>query len=169
MKIQPESNETPNPPMANPRSELRNLRESSSATVAELKSFLRQLQSKSPQEMLGIVAASQLFRAICVSTVIVLAGGLIFTAIPFAMGAGKNKEKAPSRKSGGPTAAEPFIPRPSSAPDNPLPGEQAANPDNPLTPVNPDLSTLGVTEEKQAPPNENPLENNKDNFLDGLE
>ena len=31
------------------------------------------------------------------------------------------------------------------------------------------LSTLGVTEEKQAPPNENPLENNKDNFLDGLE
>jgi len=169
MKIQPESSEDPPQPMANPKSELRNLRSSSNATVAELKSFLKQLQGRSPQEMLGIVAASQLFRAICISTMIVLAAGLIFTAIPFAMGAGKNKEKAPSRESGGPTAAEPAIPRPSSAPDNPLPGEQAANPDNPLTPVTPDLSTLGVTEEKQAPPNENPLENNKDNFLDGLE
>ena len=169
MNTHPESSDPPNPPMANPRSELRSLRVSSSATVTELKSFLRQLQGKSPQEMLGIVAASQLVRSICISTVIVLAAGLIFTAIPFAMGAGKNKEKAPSRESGGPTAAEPAIPRPSSAPDNPLPGEQAANPDNPLTPVTPDLSTLGVTEEKQAPPNENPLENNKDNFLDGLE
>ena len=169
MKIQPESSETPNPPMANPRSELRNLRESSSATVEELKSFLRQLQSKSPQEMLGIVAASQLFRAICVSTVIVLVGGLIFTAIPFAMGTGKNKERALSRETGGPTAAEPSIPRPTPAPANPSPVDQAADPSNPLTPTTPDLSTLGVTGEKQAPPDKNPLENNKDNFLDGLE
>ena len=169
MNTHPENSDPASPPMANPRSELRNLRRNSSATVAELKGFLRQLQGKSPQEMLGIVAASQLVKAICISTVIVFAGGVIFTAIPFATGAGKKKAKAPAKESSGPTAAEPSIPRPLPGADNPLPGEQAANPDNPLTPLAPDLSTLGVTEEKQAPPNENPLENRKDNFLDGLE
>ncbi|HJM62532.1 MAG: hypothetical protein CMN05_12485 [Roseibacillus sp.] len=166
MKIQPESSEDPPQPMANPKSELRNLRNSSSATVAELKSFLKQLQGRSPQEMLGIVAASQLFRAICISTIIVLAGGLILTAIPFAAGAGKPRKEAPSGKPGPPSAAEPAIPRPASDLAAPSPPDQEANP---LVPTAPNLSNLGVTEEKQAPPNKNPLENEKDNFLDGLE
>jgi hypothetical protein len=166
MKIQPESSEDPPQPMANPKSELRNLRSSSNATVAELKSFLKQLQGRSPQEMLGIVAASQLFRAICISTMIVLAGGLLLTAIPFAIGAGKPREKAPSGKSGQPSAAEPAIPRPASNPTAPSPPDQEANP---LAPTAPNLSNLGVTEEKQASPNKNPLENKRDNFLDGLE
>ena len=52
----------------------------------------------------------------------------------------------------------------------------AANPasgtKNPLTPTAPNLSNLsnlGVTEQKQAPPDKNPLENTGDNFLEGLE
>ena len=168
MKIQPESNEQPQQPMASTKSDLRNLRDNSSATVAELKAFLKQLQGKSPQEMLGIVAGSQLIRAIGVATVLVLVAGLIFTAIPYARGAGKEKENAAQQNPEGPTAAEPAIPKPTPAaptPNNPAPNTPA----NPLTPTTPNLSNLGVTEEKKAPPNENPLESKEDDFLKGLE
>ena len=161
------SSDPPPQPMANPRSELRNLRESSNATVAELKAFLGQLRGKSPQEMLGIVAGSQLIRAIFVSSAIVLASGVIFRAIPFALGKGKDRseETAPAAQPTGPTAPEPAIATPAQAqPANPASGTK-----NPLTPTAPNLSNLGVTEQKQAPPDKNPLENTGDNFLEGLE
>jgi hypothetical protein len=153
--------------MANARSEIRNLRENSNATVAELKAFLRQLQGRSPQEMLGIVAGSQLIRAICISTAIVLAGGLLCTAIPFALGGDKKKEPAAARQTAGPTAPEPALPAPAGT--TPAPVNPADGTNNPLSATKPDLSNLGVTEEKQAPPDRNPLENTRDNFLDGLE
>ncbi len=169
MTMEPDSksSDPPPQPMANPRSELRNLRENSNATVAELKAFLRQLQGKSPQEMLGIVSSSQLIRAICISTAIVLAGGLLFTAIPFALGDGKDKQAGATRQPTGPTAPDPALPVPSETP--PPSSNPANSAANPLTPPAPDLSNLGVTEEKQAPPDKNPLENTRDNFLEGLE
>ncbi len=161
------SSEPPPQPMANPRSELRNLRENSNATVAELKAFLRQLQGRSPQEMLGIVAESQLIRAICISTAIVLAGGLLCTAIPFALGGDNKRGTAAARQTAGPTAPEPALPAPAET--TPAPVNPAGGTNNPLSATKPDLSNLGVTEEKQAPPDRNPLENTRDNFLDGLE
>ena len=44
--------------MASARGDLRQLKQNTSATVAELKAFLQELKGKSPQEMLGIVASN---------------------------------------------------------------------------------------------------------------
>lgn len=154
--------------MASASGDLRAIRENSSATVAELKAFLRELQGKSPQEMLGVVASSQLFRAVCISTVVVLVLGLVFTAIPYALGSGKNKDTPAAAEPAGATAAEPAIAKPSSTPAATPNPNQPAN-SNPLAPTTPDLSKLGVTEEKKAPPNKNPLENKGEDFLKGLE
>ena len=53
--------------MASTNADLRELKTNSNATVRELKEFLSELRGKSPQEMLGVVASSQLFRATILS------------------------------------------------------------------------------------------------------
>ena len=57
--------------MASTKADLRELKTNSNATVQELQEFLRQLRGKSPQEMLGVVASSQLFRATILSIILV--------------------------------------------------------------------------------------------------
>ena len=162
MNIEPQKSDPQQPPMASTKGDLRQLKQNSSATVAELKSFLKELKGRSPQEMLGIVAGSQLVRAIGLATVIVLVVSLIFTAVPYAM-ADRDKEEAATKESSAPSAAEPAIPKPAPTPSPTAPA--VAQP----SPTTPDLSTLGVNEERKAPPNKNPLENKKDDFLKGLE
>ncbi len=148
------------PPMASTKGELRRLNVNTKATAAELKTFLAELKGRSPQEMLGIVAASQLVRSLVLSTVLVGAALVAFTAIPFFLG-GK-EESTPARAEVQPAASRAAAP---ASPPDPEPA--AKTPDPPA--VAPDLSNLGVNEKKMAPPAENPLENKKDDFLEGLE
>lgn len=138
--------------MASSKADLRELRDNSRATVSEIQAFLRELKGKSPQEMLGVVAQSGLFRSLVLSTALVAGGILIFTAIPYFMG-GDEKPAPVAEK-----------PAPAEAPvETPQPVEPAAEPA-------PDpLSKLGVGEELSAPPNTNPLENKEDDFLKDLE
>lgn len=141
--------------MASTKADLRELKGNSQATVQELQAFLRELKGKSPQEMLGIVASSQLIRALVLSTALVAAGILLFTAIPFFFG-----EETPTE----PVAAAPADPAP--APPEPSP----APPTEPTpTPEPNPLENLGVGEELTSPPNVNPLENQGDDFLKDLE
>lgn len=150
--------------MASTKGDLRQLKQNSSATVAELKAFLKELKGKSPQEMLGLVAGSQLVRAIGLATVIVLVVSLVFTAVPYAMAdRDKDEEEVATKESSAPSAAEPAISKPAPTPSPTAP--EGAQP----SPTTPDLSKLGVHEERKAPPNKNPLENKKDDFLKGLE
>ena len=72
--------------MASTKADLRELKTNSSATVEELKLFLRELKGKSPQEMLGIVASSQLIRATILSVVLVIVAIFALTAIPYFLG-----------------------------------------------------------------------------------
>ena len=141
-------------PMASTRSDLRQMSTNSKASVAELKSFLRELKGKSPQEMLGVVAASQLVRSIMLSTILVIAAIGLFTAIPFFL-----------REPQSPGTAQ------SAAPTAPPATEKASMPATPPAPAKPaePLSELGVGEERQAPPNINPLESKSDDFLKDLE
>jgi len=162
MNIQPQKSDPQQPSMASAKGDLRQLKQNSSATVTELKAFLKDLKGKSPQEMLGVVAGSQLVRAIGLATVIVLLVSLVFTAVPYAMG-DRDKEEIATKASSAPSAAEPAIPKPAPTPSPTAPA--VAQP----SPTTPDLSTLGVNEERKAPPNKNPLENKKDDFLKGLE
>jgi hypothetical protein len=123
MKRQSQRPSPAQPPIASAKGDLRQLKQNSSATVAELKAFLHELKGKSPQEMLGVVASSQLVRAIGISCVIVLAAIVIFTAIPFAMG-GKTKDSSAGEKTAAPTPP----PAPAISPSPAAPPATAANP-----------------------------------------
>lgn len=140
-------------PIASPRNELRNLRNNSQATIEELKSFLREMKGRSPQEMLGMVAGNRLFRATIQSCVLVFLVLLVFTAIPYVM---REAPKAPVVKESVASpahekAAEPVVPN-----DPPAPNPKA-------------IETLGVGEEKKAPADVNPLDSDTKDFLDELE
>lgn len=151
MKIQPETPAARRSALASTTADLRELKGNSRATVQELQAFLRELKGKSPQEMLGVVAASQLARSLVLSSTLVCGGILLFTAIPYFLG--DDPKEAPA------AAAEPapVVAPPAVAEKPPM----EAKPDP--------LSTLGVGEELTAPPGQNPLENKSDDFLKDLE
>lgn len=144
----------PRTAMASTKADLRELRDNSRATVGEIQAFLRELKGKSPQEMLGVVAASNLFRSLVLSTGIVAGGILLFTAIPYFMGGGEKPARVAEKQT--PTAA------PEKAPEAPAPPPAAEPAPDPL-------SALGVGEELSAPPDTNPLEDKGDDFLKDLE
>jgi hypothetical protein len=153
MKIHPETPAPRRGALASTAADLRELKGNSRATVQELQAFLRELKGKSPQEMLGVVAASQLARSLALSSALVGGAILLFTAIPYFLGG--DEKAAPATT----TAVEP-------APAPPPPAAEPA----PVEEKKPDpLSNLGVGEELTAPPNENPLENKGDDFLKDLE
>lgn len=151
--------------LASPKADLRELKGNSRATVAELKEFLHELKGKSPQEMLGVVAGSQLIRALILSTTLVFAAIIVFTVIPFFFGEKPNGESGIASRSDDNPTQEPTPPDPTPTP--PQPPEPAPEP-APVPEPDP-LSKLGVGEELQAPPDKNPLENSKDDFLKDLE
>lgn len=156
MKKRPNDPPPQQTPMASTKGDLRTLKRNSGETVKELKAFLHELKGRSPQEMLGIVASSQLVRATATSCILVFIGIAAFTAIPYAM-ADRNPPETPAEE---PVATN----EPTEAPAKP------ATPAEPVeTTVEPDLSKLGVDEAKEAPPDKNPLENTTENFLDGLD
>ena len=139
----------PNPPLVSTRAELRNLRNNSQATVAELKAFLGELKGRSPQEMLGMVAGNQLFRATVHALVLIAALLVIFTVIPYL-----NRETPDAVAAPAPPEATPV--------ETPV--------ELPPTPAPPDpLKPLGIGEEKQAPRDVNPLDTGTGSFLDELE
>ena len=144
--------------LASTRADLRELKYNSSATVRELREFLRELKGRSPQEMLGLVSASSLFRSIVLSTALVAGGILLFTVIPYFFL--ENETQPPAEEASADTT--PAAPEPTDQP----PAETTAS--APAEPADP-LSPLGVGQELSAPPNENPLENKGDDFLKDLE
>lgn len=140
----------PNPPLASTRAELRNLRNHSQATVAELKAFLRELKGRSPLEMLGMVAGNQLFRATVHALILITAALLVFTIIPYL-----------TREA--PTAAQAPVPVTAEA-------APASPPVEPTVPAQADpIETLGIGEEKTAPRDVNPLDTGTGSFLEELE
>lgn len=144
----------PNPPLVSTRAELRNLRNNSQATVAELKAFLGELKGRSPQEMLGMVAANQLIRATIHALILIGALIAVFTVIPYLT------RSEPAKTAPEATENPPAAPAPAPA----------ETPAATATPAQPDaLDELGIGEEKQAPPDVNPLDAGTDNFLEELE
>ncbi len=153
MKGQSENSTEARTSMASTQADFRELKANSSATVQELQEFLRQLRGKSPQEMLGVVATSQLFRATILSVVLVTGAILVLTAFPYFFG----EEPA--------TAPEPVV----AAPAAPNPAPPVIAP-KVATPEAPDpLAPLGVNGQLPAAPNKNPLEDKGENFLKDLE
>ena len=140
--------------MASTKADLRELKANSSATVQELQQFLGELKGKSPPEMLGIVASSQLIRAIILSVILVIVAIFALTAIPYFLG---NKETPDPEQ---PIVTNSVTPAPEPKEAKPTPNQ--TKPAEPLAP-------LGVNEKKTAPANVNPLEDDGGSFLKDLE
>jgi hypothetical protein len=136
--------------MASTKADFRELKTNSSATLQELQDFLRQLKGRSPQEMLGVVATSQLFRATILSVILVTATIFALTAFPYFFG----EEPTP--------IAEPIAAVPNPAPPVTAPIVTAPEAPNPIDP-------LGVNDKIPASPNTNPLEDKGEDFLKDLE
>ena len=149
--------------------EFSRLRNDGSATADELREFIGQLQGRSPQEVLGIVAKSGLIKGIILATIGFAVLMVVFTVIPYAMSQGSDSDKAV-------TVTQPAKPAADAKADD----TAAANPNaaGEATPVaaatptdsgSPDLKKrLGIDETKIADPNSNPLDK-LDNLLDGID
>jgi len=150
--------------LASTKADLRELKTNSSATVQELQQFLRELRGKSPQEMLGVVASSQLMRATILAFVLVTAVIFVLTAFPYFFGDEPAAEPEPEP---GPTPLASAAPAPAA----PAPATEAEpKPSSIKTPEAPGpLAPLGVNEKLPAAPNENPLEDKGEDFLKDLE
>lgn len=146
--------------MASTKADLRELKTNTNATVQEIQEFLRQLKGKSPQEMLGVVASSQLIRATILSCILVAGAIFALTAIPYFLG---GDESPPSEAPA--VAVTPAAPAPEPTPAAPTPTPTETNTGGTPSPIEP----LGVNETKTAPSNSNPLEDKKDDFLKDLE
>ena len=152
-------------PISSPMRDIRNMRRNISATAGEVKDFMGQLRGKSPREVLGIIASSSLIRSMMTAAIAVGILLVTFTIIPYAW----------SKVTGSDTTEETTSPEAEDEPggegsqaaagDTDEPEQPAGGTDTP-PPSAPEI--LGVGEEKQAPPNVNPLEGSTDNLFDDV-
>jgi hypothetical protein len=116
-------------PMASLSRDIRNLKSNTSNTAAEVRSFLAEMQGKSPREMLGVIAQSDLVGSLLVSTAIICFLLVAFTGMAFALG---DDEAQPTAASTGPAPANQPAQETNGKPpttgitDNSTPAEKAA-------------------------------------------
>ena len=156
----------PPPTMVNPVRDLRQLQHHTGATAGELREFLAQLRGKSPAEMLGAVASSNLVRGTvlaAIGTVLLL---FLATAIPFALSGDRSDREATTDDASTSAAAADTAAEPASqaaqAPDDEGAGPSEVDPRR-------TAEILGLGEERHAPADINPLENAVDDLLKDLE
>ena len=146
-----------------PKRDLKRMSKNSQAVVGELREFLANMKGKSPKEMMGSVAESNLFQSMFLATVIMAILLVAFTAIPYVL-----KENAAAAQATGKTATPQGG---SAAPDQEPKANQPAGIQSDKT-SSPEQSTadkLGIGEEKKTDPKSNPLDGTTDDLLDGLD
>ncbi len=142
-------------------SSLKRLQRDGGHSLDELREFLGQLRGRSPQEVLGIVTASHLIRAVLQATLGCIIVMAIFTIIPYFIGG----KEAASKPQASPATASPD--------ETTTTNDAATNTTNDsVTPSNdPDptkaAKALDIDEAKPADPNINPLDKDLDKLLDG--
>lgn len=155
--------------------EFRRLKESSAFTVDELREFLAKMRGKSPQEVLGLVASSDLLRATVQATIGCIVLLALMTVGPYYLYSGAKPAKDVGQKPQ-PTAAQPAAaatPPAATAETEKKPdvgstaNAAATNPNQPN--LEKAAKKMGMDETKVTDPKKNPLENNLDKLLDKLE
>lgn len=150
--------------------DLQNIREQGGASLAELGDFLAKMKGRSPQEVMGLVAGSGLFRATFHATILTVLFIAAFTVGPYFYY--------------GPVKARETAAKPADKQAAPATTDTAKKPDSPATPAAPEATAtaaatsktdaekaakaLGIDETKPADAKTNPLEKNLDNLLDNL-
>ena len=145
-------------------SDISSLKENGTASVAELREFLKSLKARNPQEVIGIVSSSLLLQSLIMSCVITAIFMAVFTAGPyFVYGPAKPKTAAakPNSNQASRPASEGAAPAESSTP--------SASSANSGPDVEKASKAMGLDESKPADPKRNPLDKPEiDKLLDGL-
>jgi hypothetical protein len=140
--------------------DLTRLKQDGSASVAEVREFVRQMRGKSPAEVLGSVAQSSLTHGVVVATVATVILMVIFTAGPYVV-----YGKAPAKKPAAPAAAaEPAKPAEAA----PAAAAAETTPAESKQPSKAAVDVLGENEAKESAPDKNPLEDKGDDLLKDL-
>lgn len=148
----------------NDLSNVRRMKEGSKATAAELREFLNGMRGRSPQEMLGAVAASSLIQCTAFATFLTAAFFVVFTFGPYYLyGPPKAKEAKPATAAAAPAAA-PAAAKPDAAKPEATPAESATGDAN--SNARKAAEKMDLIETKQSDPKQNPLDKNLDNLLD---
>lgn len=146
-------------PLKTAAGDVRRMKTASSASVQELKEFLRQHRGKSSQELLGELGQTSLFQAMVKSTISCLVLMAVLTLVPFFTAGEPQPKKAKAKPLASaapvaPTAAATATTEATGVPQG-VDVEQAQK-------------VLGLDETKAAPADVNPREKDLDNLLDGV-
>ncbi len=160
MEIKRPTKATEPAPLSSPAHDIRKVRSSAGATVDEIREFLAQMRGKSPKEMLGIVASSNLVRSTATAAVGVAAMIVVFTIIPFAWGAIFSKDGGKKKDESAEVAVV------ESKPEKETEAEE--EPSGPVRDAG-TADALGIGETKTAPSGVNPLDAATDDLLKDLE
>lgn len=136
--------------------DVRRLVQDGSASVSEVRDFIRQMRGKSPQEVLGSVAQSNLTSGVVLATVLTVGFMAAFTVGPYVLAS-----RAP-KKSPKPAVAEAAKQPAESKPDAAASASPATAEKTPDQKVQ---DALGVSEVKESDPKRNPLEDKADDLL----
>ena len=156
-------------PMSSVTRDLQHVRANSASTAKELRTFLSEMKGRSPKDMLGMVAQSNLFKSLISAAVLMAVLILALTIVPYALnqfGAGVDVAEEVA------AAEAPESPAETSPPDS----ETAKTPE-PAIPVEPTAPTtnqrledqLGIGESRDAPAEVNPLEGAADDLFKDFE
>jgi len=151
----------PQQPMANVKSDLRKLSRNANASAVELREFLAEMRGKSPREMLGTVATSNLGKSLLQAVGGVVGAIILFTLIPFVF----NKSPTSGESTAPPQQQAPSSPATASANKQSTPAEPPLDPDAKPAKA---LDKLGIGESREAPLSVNPLEDSSDDILKDL-
>ena len=152
-------------PISSPQRDLKQLGKNSKAVVGELREFLANLKGKSPKEMMGAVAESNLVQSLLISTLSIALLVFALSVIPYYLKQGEEAAQAAEKEKSSESKTE----------DNAGPAgsgkvtssEETATPETPKTAEQKTAEILGVGE--VADPNANPLGSGGDDLLDGLD
>lgn len=144
--------------------DIRRLKESGSASVAELREFLKSLKARNPQEVIGIVSSSLLVQSLGISCVITALGMALLTAGPYYL-YGPPKPKSVAGKSVAASTNRPAAEGAAATGNTSPTGTPASGaPDAERA-----AKAMGLDETKSADPKKNPLDKpDIDKLLDGL-
>lgn len=142
--------------------DIRALKDSGAASVAEMKTFLKSLKSRNPQEVIGIVSSNLLVQSLgiaCAATALFM---FVFTVGPYLIYGPPVAKAKPSKPASHSMATG----------GNPSPADGAAGTGTTTSGLpNAEQATkvMGLEETKSADPTKNPLDKpDIDKLLDGL-
>ena len=147
-------------------SDLQRVKTEGRASAAELREFLSNLKGRSPQEVMGVVAESDLIRSILTATVGCFVLLVVLTVVPYAL---KGRSASVSEKPAASAVTQPTNEQQAATGvTEDVTSAQAAT-----NPRGPDLEraaeAMGIGGTAEADPNSNPLDSKLDKLLDGIE